>query len=578
MRQYLKNYNRMNSAMLKSETRIETHRRYNRLSEDPINGVKALAVRRQLRDLAIYNDNLSSSKELFNAAEKNLSAIADEMYIKFEEDIVAATNGTHEQMELDIYAQSFDQLADEMIDRLNGDFAERRVFGGTNNSSPAFRIETAVMNNSNDEDLYNNTKLTTSITAEQRGLLGAGDQNIFEGPNDEGIYTMKSDISDTEYNALSDDYKALFDAQTDADGNITGYTQKELVLTETQFSSLDKYDQLLFDSDTEYYIPDENGVLQKVDKNEYDASDDPNKEEKTTYSLKKNLYLAESQKERLSEDIGKVTNNAVALNSSKMTGVLPVKTIVYPPNWEEFYEYDQHGNLNVKKDEDGNDVRIPRTVTYNGIPVNFNALEKDADGNFVNGQGEYCVRVYDGDNWDEELFVLDPNEAQQRNDNSLVFPGSKPILVDIGIGIKYNVDGTVDEQTALDIALNGASITGSGMDNEGYSQNLIQLILDSAYSLYKGDQDTANAIIDKANTANNHILTEITTLGTKQNSIDFYLERNEDYELNLDERQNVVEGTDMNEEITHWYNVQAAWDASLKMSSSTLPTSIFDFI
>jgi flagellar hook-associated protein 3 FlgL len=114
--------------------------------------------------------------------------------------------------------------------------------------------------------------------------------------------------------------------------------------------------------------------------------------------------------------------------------------------------------------------------------------------------------------------------------------------------------------------------------NERFSRNLMQLVLDASSALRRGDQDTVNAIIDRANEANNHILTEITTLGTKSNSIEFYQNKNKDYEFNLKERQNLVEGTDMENEIIEWEAVKAAYDATLKMGTQILPHSIFDFI
>lgn len=528
MRQYVRNYNRMETAMLKSQTRIETQRRFNRVSEDPINGTRALGVRRQLRDQLIYKDNLSSSKELFSAAEQNLSTIADNIYVKYEADIVAATTGTHSQMENDIFAQNFEKVAEQMVEILNSDFAERRIFGGTNNSTPAFRIETVVMKSDKTENIYNDIKLN-----------GAADS-----------------------------------------------------LTEAQFNALDKNDQLLFDSRTNYFIPNGDGNLQSVTKEEYDASDKEGKREETTYTLKENLVLTQTQKERLEKDVSEATDGKIALASTQIKETaddgseVPVTTnkIAYPSDWEEFYTLNADGTLSVKQDADGNDVEIPKSVTYNGIPLNFNALEKK-DGKYVysdNANDEYTFTVSSFDTvnnvWTDKTFDLDFTEAFAKKDNSCIFPGSKPILVDIGIGIEYDKNGVVDEQTALDISLNGAAITGSGMDSEGFSNNLVQLVLDSAYYLYKGDQSSANAIIDRANEANNHILKQITTLGVKQNSIDFYTERTEVYEISLKERQNVVEGTDMNEEITHYDNVSAAFEAALKLSSSTLPKSIFDFI
>lgn len=329
--QFLRNNNRALSSMLQSHNRIMTQRRFNRVSEDSINGSKAITIRRQLRDLSIYNDTLSTSKEILASAESNLYNISDDIYINLEGKLVAAVNGTYDSFDMNIFATEIESLGEHMIQTMNGDFAERQLFGGTSNDPVPFSV-----------------------------------------------------------------------------------------------------------IEEEYQNPDGTTGKRKV-------------------------------------------------------------------------------------------------VTYNGV-----ALDEQAD----------------------------PSQ----------YPGANPIYVDIGLGIKYDEDYNIDPQTALDISLNGAEILGCGVDEDGYSKNLIQLVYDAADALRKGDKDTVNAIIDRANTANNHILTKIAELGTKQNSIEFYLTKNEDYKYSLKERQNLVEGTDLEAEISNYESIKAAYDATLKIGAQLLPNSIFDFI
>lgn len=502
---YLSSNNRAQTNMLKSYTRIMTQRRFNRVSEDPINGSKAMTIRRQLRDLDIYRDNLSTAKELFNAAETNLSMVAHDLYIKVEETLVDAGNGTHDDMELKILATSLEQNAKEMVDVLNGDFGERQIFGGTNNSVTPFGVSCVVVKNE------------------------AGE-------------------------------------------------------------------------------------------------------------------------------------------------------VIYPPYYDRYYNEDG----SVKDGVNFND--IPQNITYNNLPVDFNAVGDMvfADGTVGSLQsGKYSVYIYNNVNdvGKKEPIELDINvdDAVANNDNSLIFPGSKPIYIDIGLGIKYDENYEVDPQTALDISLNGAAITGSGMslseewlknnvetdadgnrkikdtelyvtaekamkeygvksveelealgletkteirpvDSENksdleekevtlykvvtkdlsgvFSNNLMQLTLDASSALKdggynstttnfeydksqnttNGDQAYVNGVIDKANIANRNVLTMITTLGSKQSSIEFYEEKTDSYEFNLSERQNLVEGTDLKEEISNYWNIKAAYEAWLKIGTQIIPNSIFNFI
>ena len=562
---YLKNNRKINSSMLKSMTRIMTQRRFNRVSEDIVNGVTALTIRRQLRNVDIYEKNLNACKELFASAEQVLIRISDDAYLQMESELVAAANGTYEQMELDIFSQSFDQLAEKMVKSLNADFAERQLFGGTNNSVPPFSIEQAI--------------ITTEVQ------------------------------------------------QTNEDG------------------------ELLFEK--------EDGTQEYISAEDWAAMTDEDKAEYTA-----------------------VTKTSV----------------VYPPNWTDYYKEDEEtggvatdpetGELLLKDGVTMDD--IPKSVLYNGVPVNF-----DVVSNRDLTEGTYTVKTLGLDENGLKAFTDNDfevtkeaiNSARNKHDNSLVFPGSNPIYVDIGIGIKYYADGSVDPQTALDVSLNGAAITGCGVDDGGFSKNLIQLALDTAYNLRKGinvatemnldkanaalteleqktaggqelsdedlasiskqladakigavliqdeagnyvvrvggqevfssavnyggnapqlspgestdaeyvilesstggsiklskcigDQSFVNAVIDKANEANSRVLKQITTLGIKENTIDFYTDRMTDTEINLKERQNVVEGTDMEEEIMIEYNLRAAYEAALKLGGWVIPRSIFDFI
>ncbi|MBQ7980150.1 MAG: hypothetical protein IJ305_00920 [Oscillospiraceae bacterium] len=337
--QFLRNNRRTLTSMLRSQNRITTQRKFNRVSEDSVNGSKAMTIRRQLRDLDIYEDNLNTSKEIFAAAESNLYTVAHDIYINLEEKLVTAVNDTYDAFDLDVISVEVEQLAEQMVNTMNVDFAERQLFGGTSNGKTPFAI------------------------VEEAVLDDAGNPVV-----------------------------------------------------------------------------------------------------------------------------------------------------------------DDAGNAVMKK-----------FVTYNGVKVNDSA---DA--------GSY--------------------------------PGSNPIYVDIGLGIKYNENYEVDAQTALDISLNGAEILGCGEDEDGYSMNLIQLTLDAAEAMRNNDRATVNAIIDRANEANNHILTQIAKLGTKQNIIDFQLSKTEEYRFNLQDRQNLVEGTDMEEEIINYEAVMAAYDASLNIGAQLLPKSIFDFI
>lgn len=111
-----------------------------------------------------------------------------------------------------------------------------------------------------------------------------------------------------------------------------------------------------------------------------------------------------------------------------------------------------------------------------------------------------------------------------------------------------------------------------------YSNNYIQLTLDAARALREGDIDYANGCIDRIVQANEHLLVQIADLGCNEDFIDFNIEKLTTRELNLSERQNDLEVTEAEKEITLWKTYEALYNACLQMSSSVVPNSIFNYI
>ena len=340
-RMYLKYNNRLLGDLNRSMKKIESRKAFFRASEDSINANRTLAVRRGLRNLDMYDDNLTTAKNIYQSAETGYYTLAHDVYIEASVKLEAACNDSYSADDRAIYANELRQFAESAVETLNAAFTERQIYAGTNNS------------------------------------------------------------------------KAPFEAVKNADGSTT--------------------------------------------------------------------------------------------------------------------------------------------VKYNGVPV------------------DEITEVQNG----SEFMYLDSNGKE--------VPGTKPIYVDIGIGIEYDAEYNVKPQTAADISINGAAATGCGEretneNGDSFSLNFIQLLYDTADALQKNDVAYANAAIDKLCTARGKVLNAITNLGMEQNSMDFYIDRNADYRITLQERQNEVEGIDMEEEIVNMSTTEAVYNAVLQMSSKVIPTSIFDFI
>ncbi|MDR0904548.1 MAG: flagellin [Ruminococcus sp.] len=200
---------------------------------------------------------------------------------------------------------------------------------------------------------------------------------------------------------------------------------------------------------------------------------------------------------------------------------------------------------------------VAQGVCYNDILMT--TIKEGADGLF------YGTRINDDGTQTEDELV----------------PGQGQVLLDIGLGIEFDTNLNVNPNTAFDTAMHGFKILGYGVDHEGYATNLIQLTLDAAAVAEQGDiknVELLSTYIDKTDEASTNIRTFITELGVRYTSLDYYTTKNEDSRTALMDRQLTVEGTDIYKEITDYFAIQAAYDASLQMGANILPKSIFDFI
>ena len=674
-RQYLSNNNMLLTRRLQSENRISTQRRFNRVSEDTINGSKAMIIRRQLRDLDIYNDNLSSAKAIFNAAETNLTSIAHDNYIAVEERLVAASNGTWSQSELDTFATELDEIADEMVKTLNADFSERQLFGGTSNQKAPFLIERVKITDENgsvvfppdynkyyNEDgsmkdditlsdiprtvTYNGIPLDFDVTSDMilpDGTVSKASGGYTVTVLDEKTKTWKDNDDDNRIISADDvaraqsekDNSVLYpgskpiyvdiglgikynddltvDPQTALDIAINGAktTGSGIDISGvpiTGSSSGTVSDAMAADLSNGFAAGAGNVPLSlTVNGKQYDLELDlsetlPAKTDGTTYTddqissalnnALKTAYKAAAKKSLPSGVSLSYSNKNVTLNSGATDisvganglniteGQIERKAETTYQTISENYE-NKFDLASFKQGLDADDLTKTLTVNVNGTDYTLSLdLSKLAKSNLTGGKTEFTnADIVDAVSGALDKAISDANPAIP-DGVSIGCSSNGTIVMKADLGFTAEISAPNDlglpagsASTEID-----ESVPQSPVLTERFSKNLMQLVLDAAVALRKGDQDTVNAIIDRANEANNHILTEITTLGTKYNSIEFYQNKNKDYEYNLKERQNLVEGTDMENEIITWEAVKAAYDATLKIGAQVLPHSIFDFV
>lgn len=542
-RQFLTNNNRLLTRQIQSENRISTQRRFNRVSEDIVNGNKAMTIRRQLRDLDIYNDNLGSAKAIFNAAETNLMSIAHDNYIPVEERLVAATNGTYSQEEFDIFATELEEIADEMVKTLNADFSERQLFGGASNQQTPFRIERVM------------------IKDEAGQVVFPPDYNKYY--NADGSIKQDVKLSDIPRKVTYNGIPLDFDVTNDIilpNGSLT--------------TASGPYTVTVLDEATKKWKTNPDDV--RNISAEAVARAQEEKDNSVLYPGSKPVYIDIGLGIKYNDDLTVDPQTAldVAINGAATTGCgIDISGVNKSKSVTTTLPAAQVQDL-----KNG----INRVYGIH-LVINGNGPESINPGPFFppkDGGAKYT---------DEEITealnkALEEKYGQLPEGTRLVFSGSQLTFETGEKNVRFD-EGCTQTTGCLYFPAGEVGQDNVPLDEDGtpdltdvYSKNLMQLVLDAASALRKGDQSRVNAIIDRANEANNHILNEITTLGIKYNTIEFYQNKNKDYDFNLKERQNLVEGTDMENEIMEYYAVKAAYDATLKIGSQVLPHSIFDFI
>ena len=139
-RRYMSQLNAALERKNASERKINSTKRYNRASEDPISAAKALRTRKAIANTNDYMDNLETAKQIYDGADSVLMNVND-ILDNIIEKVTYAANGTQHDEDEEILAQTVETFADEIVRLFNTDIAERRVFGGVNNDTTIFKIE-----------------------------------------------------------------------------------------------------------------------------------------------------------------------------------------------------------------------------------------------------------------------------------------------------------------------------------------------------------------------------------------------------------------------------------------------------
>ncbi|MCL2036517.1 MAG: hypothetical protein FWG83_03920 [Oscillospiraceae bacterium] len=141
-RRYVNNLHSNFFRKNESENKIITNRKYTRASQSPLDAAKALKVRKAISEVETYQRNLETAKGIYESAESAVRQVSSIMQT-LQQELIRGAHGTYAlHPDKQIIGETIETLGDQMVRLMNLVSADRRIFGGVNNSDqPPFKIE-----------------------------------------------------------------------------------------------------------------------------------------------------------------------------------------------------------------------------------------------------------------------------------------------------------------------------------------------------------------------------------------------------------------------------------------------------
>ncbi|HBI53197.1 MAG TPA: hypothetical protein DDX72_10530 [Ruminococcaceae bacterium] len=586
-RNYLSRYETNYGDKYNSEKKIYSGRQFDRASENPIDAARALRLRKSMAEVETYQDNLKTADSIYTNAETSLMSLSTILQTTYEK-LVEGADGTRNPDDMNIIAMSIDNYAEEMVQSLNIDIADRKVFGGLNNETAAFKIEGSEngkyltyngvsVNSSNDPDSFPYSGVSYldigigMSTDKTNGRID--DQSAlpitFNGVQCTGC-GMTNKTASIELNSITPGNEYSMDISAGGKARtikfIGGNTNAETVeninaqLKEAfqETPEITEDGQFHYIDDPTWYpyknaaIDDTTGSIDfsAMTGNEY-------------YSLEvtmngKTKYVDFQGGDTVTDSMNNLTS---ALNDAFGEGKFEVHAngmiIDAGKQPAQVSNYGDYGDVNATAD--------------GGVDIQGAMDSSSADPSKI-----YAV------NLGGKKVVMDMGntvaETVEKTNKRMAGSGAfgetpVPRVNDLGT-IQYDVDGghVVIDNTK------GASNEFEFNEVDGYAKNIIQLVLDAGKMLRNGDHQMVARYADLIYAAQSNLSIAIADLGTHSKFIEFNEDRLADVMINLKDKQNDIESTDLPSEITRWKVLESVYNASLQMGSSVLSQSIFNYI
>ena len=150
--------------------------------------------------------------------------------------------------------------------------------------------------------------------------------------------------------------------------------------------------------------------------------------------------------------------------------------------------------------------------------------------------------------------------------------------VDIGIGLTIGADGTVSHESAMNAAFSGAELLGTGIDGNGLSNNLYNLLGTIADKLESGDLSDMDLYTKKLSDMADNIRLQYVSVGENSNFIKYFTDRLASQRLTDAKKQSELEVLEIDEGALMYSERELVYNACLQMGTKILQPSLLDYL
>ena len=133
----IRNINASLVRMQKAQEQMNTSKQINRPSDDPVRIARLLSLKSALRSSDQYKNNMEDGKDWLDAMDNALGGVTEILH-SLSDLAMSGANDTVTQTSRDAMAMQVEEMAGDLAQLANSQYAGRYIFAGTNNTQQPF--------------------------------------------------------------------------------------------------------------------------------------------------------------------------------------------------------------------------------------------------------------------------------------------------------------------------------------------------------------------------------------------------------------------------------------------------------